>query len=36
MSKPSREYIYGINPAFEVVRAGKFMQYHIFNDFHSN
>jgi 23S rRNA (guanosine2251-2'-O)-methyltransferase len=23
MAKPSREYIYGINPAFEVVRAGK-------------
>ena len=22
-AKPSREYIYGINPAFEVVRAGK-------------
>ena len=23
MAKPSREYIYGINPVFEVVRAGK-------------
>jgi 23S rRNA (guanosine2251-2'-O)-methyltransferase len=23
MAKPSREYIYGINPAFEVVRAGR-------------
>ena len=23
MSKPSREYIYGINPCFEVVRAGR-------------
>jgi 23S rRNA (guanosine2251-2'-O)-methyltransferase len=23
MPKPSREYIYGINPAFEVVRAGR-------------
>ena len=23
MAKPGREYIYGINPAFEVVRAGK-------------
>lgn len=23
MAKPSREYIYGINPAFEVIRAGK-------------
>ncbi|MFC1569272.1 TrmH family RNA methyltransferase [bacterium] len=23
MAKPSREYLYGINPAFEVIRAGK-------------
>jgi len=23
MAKPSREYIYGINPAFEVIRAGR-------------
>jgi len=23
MGKPSREYIYGINPAFEVIRAGR-------------
>ena len=27
MSKPSREYIYGINPAFEVVRAGRRQVY---------
>lgn len=27
MAKPSREYIYGINPAFEVVRAGKRQVY---------
>ena len=23
MSKPSREHVYGLNPAFEVLRAGK-------------
>ena len=30
MAKPSREYIYGINPAFEVVRAGKRKVYEAF------
>ena len=30
MAKPSREYIYGINPAFEVVRAGRRKVYQAF------
>ena len=30
MSRPSREYIYGINPAFEVLRAGRRTVYQAF------
>lgn len=30
MSKPSREYIYGINPCFEVIRAGRRNVYEAF------
>lgn len=30
MAKPSREYIYGINPAFEVVRGGRRKVYQAF------
>ncbi|HDQ45204.1 MAG TPA: RNA methyltransferase [bacterium] len=32
MSKPTREYIYGINPAFEVIRAVKRKVYEAFLD----
>lgn len=30
MAKPSREYIYGVNPCFEVVRAGRRTLYEAF------
>ncbi len=30
MAKPSREYIYGINPAFEVIRGGRRTLYEAF------
>ena len=30
MSKPSREYVYGINPCFEVLRAGRRKVYEAF------
>ena len=32
MSKPTREYIYGMNPAFEVLRAGKRKIYEAYLD----
>jgi 23S rRNA (guanosine2251-2'-O)-methyltransferase len=32
MSKPTREYIYGMNPAFEVLRAGKRKVYEAYLD----